>query len=246
MVKTALEVVRRSNRQHGRPRRTDFNSQIWLHDDVRLALHKYQRGKCCYCERKRDAKREPDIEHFRPKGAVDGDTKHKGYWWLAYKWSNLFFCCKTCNEKYKTTRFPLRRGGIRARTPKAKLRAELPVLPDLAVENPEPFIGYLWDLDAELGWPTSRGADRERGASVIDLLGLDRDELNEDRGRLIAMLESIAQKMHAAIHFQRENTVFGKRAVADIRRQTRSDQEHAGFRRFYFTQVGLGAYVSDD
>jgi len=102
----AKDALRRSYEENGKVRKQEFKSHIWLHDDVRLELHRYQDGKCCYCERKREPKREPDIDHFRPKGGVTEDPEHPGYWWLAYEWSNLYFSCKPCNENAKKNRFP--------------------------------------------------------------------------------------------------------------------------------------------
>lgn len=45
---------------------------LWSKDDkVKSFLHQSQYGKCCYCERRRDQKGEPDIEHFRPKAKLN-------------------------------------------------------------------------------------------------------------------------------------------------------------------------------
>ena len=52
--------------------------------EAREELYNMHHGKCCYCERKRDKAREPDIEHYRPKCEVTEDESHPGYWWLAY------------------------------------------------------------------------------------------------------------------------------------------------------------------
>lgn len=82
----------------------DFSSGIWRKKDVRPVLWEHHNGKCCYCERKRDPKGEPDVEHFRPKTKTTEDG-NPGYWWLAYDWSNLFFSCKACNQK-KVRTFP--------------------------------------------------------------------------------------------------------------------------------------------
>ncbi|KHD08572.1 hypothetical protein PN36_02120 [Candidatus Thiomargarita nelsonii] len=78
----------------------DFPS-YWRKDDIKETLWEYHNRKCCYCERKRDLKRESDVEHFRPKAAVTEDKEHDGYWWLAYEWDNYFFSCKLCNQEYK-------------------------------------------------------------------------------------------------------------------------------------------------
>ena len=60
-VVAAKDAVRLSYEENGKVTAEDFKGHIWRHDDVRLELHRYQDGKCCYCERKREPKREPDI-----------------------------------------------------------------------------------------------------------------------------------------------------------------------------------------
>jgi len=57
----------------------EFPSWPWLADDVRDALWKWQQGKCVYCERKREKKRESDVEHFRPKARITEQPGHPGY-----------------------------------------------------------------------------------------------------------------------------------------------------------------------
>src|SRR5579872_571430 len=60
--------------------------------------------KCAYCERICKA----DIEHYRPKKAVDEEAQHPGYYWLCYEWSNLLPSCITCNrEGSKHNHFPV-------------------------------------------------------------------------------------------------------------------------------------------
>lgn len=240
----AKDAARRAYNRNRKVSSGDFDSAIWLHDDVRLRLHKYRNGKCCYCERKREPKREPDIEHFRPKAGVTEDGEHPGYWWLAYEWENLYFSCKACNEEFKKNHFPLRHGGVRARSATDDLGAELPILPDLVAEDPELLIGYAWDVQLEEARPFGRVPHRQRGTAVIKFLGLDRDILNEQRGLLIDLLEGIATKMNAALLLGRKR--LEQRSAAAIRRQTARNQEFSGFRRWYFRQVGLGEYVATD
>lgn len=241
-VAKAKKALERSYRKHRTIKRTEFKSSIWLRDDVRLTLHRYQNGKCCYCERKREPKREPDIEHFRPKGKIAEDRRKAGYWWLAYEWSNLYFSCKPCNEDFKKTHFPLRSTGVRARKATADLTLEKPILPDPGIEDPELLIGYDWDVQLEEAWPIPR--NRERGGAIIEILGLDRELLNGERGALIALLAPIAQMMHCALHLG--NQALERRSALQIARQTRRNQQFAGFRRYYFTKIGLGAYVAKD
>lgn len=228
--------------KRGQIKSAKFNSAIWRDDDVRLALYKYQNRKCCYCERPRDAKREPDIEHFRPKAGILGSKKHPGYWWLAYEWTNLFFACRTCNQKHKMTQFPLRRRGKRATNPKSDLSKERPILPDLVSEDPLGLIGFKWSHELELAWPIA--TDAERGQKIIKVLGLDSKPLNEERGSQMAILLAAARTMNYARKSREANSI--KKAALEIEHLTRRDQPFVGFRRYYFSDVGLGQYTATD
>ncbi|MBW2119315.1 MAG: hypothetical protein JRH09_15525 [Deltaproteobacteria bacterium] len=106
-----------------KPNKKDFKP-YWLEDDVRKTLWKHHNEKCCYCERKRELKRESDVEHYRPKAGVTGEENHMGYWWLAYEWNNYLYACKPCNQGHKANHFPLMDGGIRAKGPADSLEDE--------------------------------------------------------------------------------------------------------------------------
>ena len=83
-----------------------INDRIYKEQRALLlnAFHK----KCAYCESPIPANlRWGDIDHYRPKGRVtdqDGtpvfskQKRHKGYYWLAYRWENLLPCCPACNR----------------------------------------------------------------------------------------------------------------------------------------------------
>jgi len=67
--------------------------------DVKRALDDIFHGKCAYCE-SFYAKTQPvDVEHYRPKGEVEGAPDHRGYWWLAMNWENLVPSCIDCNRR---------------------------------------------------------------------------------------------------------------------------------------------------
>jgi len=221
----------------------DFPSH-WRHADVRLELWKHHNEKCCYCERKAEATREPDIDHFRPKLMVTGvRRKNSGYWWLAYDWQNLFFSCKTCNQKYKKNEFPLR--GKRAIKPSSKLTDELSILIDPIDDDPDELIAYVWDDRGKIPLARPVGIDEEgRGRETIRILGLDRKVLNEERGRLLLLLSGLAEAMHAARHFDKPRKE--QRVAKRIREVTSRHNTFAGFRRAYFRSAQLGEYVAND
>jgi len=80
------------------PDGASFTFRAYKGDDVRHALEALFHGKCAYCESRYDTTSPVDIEHFRPKGAVEGIV-HPGYWWLAAEWTNLLPSCIDCNRR---------------------------------------------------------------------------------------------------------------------------------------------------
>lgn len=95
-------------------------------------------GKCAYCEEYTN----PDVEHYRPKGRVEEDKQHSGYYWLAYEWSNLLPACELCNRKgAKHDKFQVQ--GIRVTQPTLNANGEpnlttfLANSPTLLAERPD-------------------------------------------------------------------------------------------------------------
>ena len=76
-------------------------------------------NKCCYCESILD---DFDIEHFRPISTIRGsNTLQQGYYWLTYKWFNIYATCRECN-RHKANSFPVY--GEQLRPPKVNLYNE--------------------------------------------------------------------------------------------------------------------------
>lgn len=89
-----------------------INSGKYSYQSIREKLLTLYDDKCAYCERKlsfrhRDDSRYFNIEHFRPKGKVTDLIGHRGYYWLAYEWSNLIPSCRSCNN-FKRNKFPIK------------------------------------------------------------------------------------------------------------------------------------------
>ena len=83
----------------GKGRRASFSFGAYKGDDVRQTLQLLFHGKCAYCEARYEVVGPVDIEHFRPKGEVEGEPAHRGYWWLAAVWENLLPSCIDCNRR---------------------------------------------------------------------------------------------------------------------------------------------------
>ncbi len=165
----------------------DFDSKIYGHKTVKAALRKAQHDKCCFCESKVTHISYGDVEHFRPKAGVKQRTgvpmEKPGYYWLAYEWSNLFFSCQLCNQRYKETLFPLIKQGDRAKSHNDVINLEKPLFIN-PTEDVEKFISFREEVIFAIG-------DKPRGKATIKALGLDRDELNDMRKDYFDKLELI-------------------------------------------------------
>lgn len=187
----ALAAMRKIISQHGRDPTSDEIAGF----DYKIAsdlLWRRQGRKCAYCEHQ-EQRRRNDAEHFRPKGrAVRGlfhATTH-GYWWLAWRWENLLFACRNCNQpqgdgRGKRDSFPLEAGSgvlIAEQDPYgAQQGVELPLLLDPSKESGIDHIEFRRVNLAghPVQWRPFARAGSERGDMTIWLLGLDRDDLIE-------------------------------------------------------------------
>jgi uncharacterized protein (TIGR02646 family) len=222
----------------------DFDSSYWRADDVKSALSEMHSGKCCYCERKRDEKRETDVEHFRPKAFVSDDTSHPGYWWLAYDWYNYFHSCKKCNQGHKKNQFPLMDGSSRAYTHDNNLAGERPFLINPENENPEDFIGFEWQ-NAYGVYVKAVGLDPDgRGDRTIKITGINEGMIIEERASLVEVLKEIADTMIWALRQDNKGTI--KSTAKIIKKESSAERQFAGFRRAFFRGFGLGQYVAHD
>lgn len=94
----ALPLAIEAAAQHGTTSK-ELRDTLKGYDQGKATLHKRQRGKCAFCERKSGLDGNP-LEHFRPKkGAIrkDGSIDEECYWWLCWTWENHLFSCNVCN-----------------------------------------------------------------------------------------------------------------------------------------------------
>lgn len=114
-----------------------------------------QGNKCCYCEKPIS---NGAIEHYRPKASCqdhkNGPVIRPGYYFLAYRWSNMLLSCTECNSSgQKGILFPI--NGIRA-TNIRELAFEDPVIINPSSDEPEIHITFNEDIPTHL---TNRGAE---------------------------------------------------------------------------------------
>jgi uncharacterized protein (TIGR02646 family) len=202
---------------------------------VKKRLEELFHGKCAYCESLYASQAPVDVEHYRPKGRIEGELKHPGYWWLAAEWTNLLPSCLDCNRRrkqlapivstdlavlYETMKtgkqdsFPVL--GARAALEPDDLVAERALLLDPTRDDPDNHLA-IWlagDRAAGLIYPVSAtGAAAGppilpqavedpaavaghaaavgisvRGAVSIQVYGLNRIRLVQERARLLQQL----------------------------------------------------------
>lgn len=166
----------------------EFHSKIYGAASVKNALKADQHQKCAFCESKFAATSYGDVEHFRPKG---GFTQHPddlpvkpGYYWLAYDWQNLTFCCQICNQRFKKNHFPLANPTQRARDHHDDVNREEPLLINPVAEDPEEHIGF--HKGKEVAFHRT-----EKGRHTINTFGLNRDTLQDARREHLSRVRAL-------------------------------------------------------
>ena len=154
----------------------EIDSDIYGHPFVKQQLIAEQHGKCCFCEADFTANGYGDVEHFRPKAGFTkirtGKLIRPGYYWLAYDWTNLFFSCQICNQRFKKNYFPIRDEAHRAKNHEDDSKQETHLLMHPSEDNPEDHITFNRHVPV--------GKDN-RGKLSIAGFGIDRSELNRVR-----------------------------------------------------------------
>jgi uncharacterized protein (TIGR02646 family) len=162
-----LDRLREILRQR-RLKSADFDREIFASDEAKLALWEMQHAKCCYCEGLYE-RSYSDVEHFRPKVL---------YWWLAYRFDNLYFSCSSCNRP-KKDHFPLQPGTQSlAAEQDPRISAESPLLLDPGFDDVAAHLTFEW---LPTGYQIAPFNGSERGRWTIQILGLDRDDLTKLR-----------------------------------------------------------------
>lgn len=167
----------------------NFNSKIYGHSGVKSVLIDLQSKKCCFCESKIPHIAHGDVEHFRPKAGVqiEGSTNlsKPGYYWLAYNFSNLFFSCQICNQKFKKNFFPLVDETERATSHLHDVSLEESLILHPEIDNPEEHLMF----ESEFIKPKNNS---KKGETTIKYTGLNRPDLEEQRREYLAVFKKLA------------------------------------------------------
>jgi len=171
---------------------------LYKHVQVKMALEKLFFVKCAYCESSPVASNPWDVEHYRPKGRVAECTDHPGYYWLAYKWENLFFACADCNRSRKDQaryddpqalsaqgkldQFPVENEDYRAMSPDENLSAEQPLLLNPCNDHDPPENHLRYDIQGHIRPSNEHDL---RATETIRICHLKRRRLRVARAKTI-------------------------------------------------------------
>ncbi len=182
-----------------------FNDDVWR--ELKWHLFDLFHEKCAYCETKPLGGDTGAVEHYRPKGKVDEDKHHPGYYWLAYDETNLLPSCASCNEpaRAKRTRFPV--DGAHAREARS-LSKEVPFLLNPYDKTIDPFDHLEFDAAGASGTRNnSKIGDYTRDVYDLDRHGLAGSRYDEMQllegawsatiGRLVNVVQAYAELRNA-------------------------------------------------
>jgi uncharacterized protein (TIGR02646 family) len=162
--------------------RLPFNERVWRMLDLRQALLKVFNGCCAFCESPLTPSERNSVGLFRPRDRAmqtDGSVSPEHYWWLAYRWENLYSICGGCSS-HKGPKFPV--DGKRAE-PLSDTARERALLLDPCVDDPESQLIFTED------GTVSGNSDKAR--ITIEVFGLNRLALVERRRDLCGRVDSI-------------------------------------------------------
>lgn len=221
-------------------RSTDFDRSIYCSDETRTRLWRMQHFKCCFCERTYETKHST-VEHFRPKTEASDDIRNRGnkrpgYWWLAYEFENLYFCCKNCNTP-KATFFPLAPGTLPLRPPELpSVSTERALLLNPGFDDPEPHIEWRWSSRRQAYVPVGT---TDEGRNTVRATQLDqRDNLCTLRGDYYRRtIRPVIQRYRQAMASGDEVTLALARN--DAQQLAKSEAEYAGMARYLLRREGL-------
>lgn len=166
-------------------------------------LPQHLQGKCWYCETE-IIRSDMAIDHFRPKGKVEDDNTHDGYWWLAFEWQNYRCACTYCNSRRvfeetqggKGCRFPLENPEERAFTPldEIKLNNERPYFLDPFNIDDEKLLWF--DPDGKPTWkPLATAEQQTKVKNSIDIFHLNQTKIVRARNKIRLEVERQVKKI---------------------------------------------------
>ncbi|HFU74752.1 MAG TPA: hypothetical protein ENK66_00750, partial [Arcobacter sp.] len=159
----------------------DYESR-YKQSDIKKSLKLIYNGKCAFCEQKiiecKDNNLEEcssTVEHYRPKSK---------YYWLAYSWDNLLWCCYRCNQN-KDNNFETVNSPVEYEK-SFKDKIHVSTKSYQGVEEPKMIHPELESVIKKLSFNNGVISSNDpRIEYTIETCRLDRGDLNEKRQTLI-------------------------------------------------------------
>ncbi len=187
-TETRRNTCIRDNKYH---QKKDFH-QRYKQRDIKESLQSIYNKKCAFCEQKITectdnnlGEYSSTIEHYRPKSK---------YYWLAYSWDNLLWCCHRCNQN-KSNNFEILANEVSYEEGfKDNIHSYTQKYQEL--EEPKMIHPEIESILEKLSFDNGIIASKdERVKYTINNCELDRDSLNEKRQTIIDdFRESIIDK----------------------------------------------------
>ncbi len=185
-----------------------FNFEAYKHPSIKAALGILFEHKCAYCESRYGATQPMDVEHWKPKAAVelaDGRKITPGFYKLAAAWENLFPSCIDCNRRREQDdgsgqRRNLGKGNqfpVDAATPLLTIDdvdAAMPLLLNPCQDEPSEHLEFL-DEGAVRAKQVA-GETSRKGSASIETYALNRSEL------------AAARREHALVILRQINIIY--------------------------------------
>jgi len=205
------------------------NKNLYRVDSVKNKLKKIYHNKCAYCEK--DISDEPQhIEHYRPKNH---------YYWLAYSWDNLLFCCARCNTK-KSNNFATEKQKLAYCDEKFEnihtLGNHYDTLENPLIINPEKD-----DILEEIVFYKDGKIDskNERVKHTIEVAcGLNRDELVQNRMKIVNDFLNTLEGYFLLFQNKRDISVF-KPLIRNFMDNCKQENEYFTFRRYVINNIDI-------
>lgn len=215
-------------------KKAKFSFTAYKGAGVRKALERLFGCKCAYCESKYEASQPAEVEHWRPKAAIeesDGTNSAPGYYWLAAEWTNLFPVCIDCNRRRwqvmpggqvelvgKGNLFPLKKPKVRIIKP-GKEKAEDPLLLNPCEDRPAEHLDFSKVItDAVVvAYKRADGLLSDKGVVSINTYGLNRHGLVQSRNEVMLQIRHSVQMIKQLARIRDRGTPgIGQADVDDL------------------------------
>jgi len=202
----------------------DIYNSRYKQSDTQITLKDIYKNKCAFCEQKIE---QSHVEHYRPKSK---------YWWLTYSWDNLLIACSTCNG-HKGNQFEILGTKATFTNNPANLKAihvsssnydkgEQPKMVNPEVTDPAGKIQFQRSGHIE--------SDDVRFAHTIEQCKVDRDFLNDERRKILDVLQRDVKSAmidnNTAVEQETEIAIALRKFIRDA--TVDGELEYLAFRRY--------------